>query len=116
MTEEKMIAYCGIICTECPAFIAKQTDSDTLRSATVEEWSSEEFPLTLEDINCNGCLSDGDVFKHCTVCEVRACGIEKGVVTCAHCTEYPCEKLEGLWEFLELDEARKTLDEIRETC
>ncbi len=46
---------------------------------------------------------------------MRACGIEKGVETCAHCTEYPCEKLEGLWEFLELDEAQKTLDDIRKT-
>lgn len=36
---EKMIAFCGIICTECPGFIATQRDSDEERRRVAESWS-----------------------------------------------------------------------------
>lgn len=115
MPEEKMIAFCGLICSECPAFIAKQTNDDELRKKTVDEWSSEEFPLKPEDINCNGCISGGEVFKHCTMCEVRKCATKKGVKTCAHCVEYPCDILEGLWGVFQISQAKEVLDEIKKT-
>ena len=28
---DKMIAFCGIVCTECPAFLATQKDDDKER-------------------------------------------------------------------------------------
>ena len=113
MSEEKMIAFCGLTCSECPAFVAKRTDDNELRKKTVEDWSSPEFPLNPEDINCDGCVTGVDVFKHCTMCEVRKCATDKGVKTCAHCAEYSCDTLEGLWELLQVPHAKETLDGIK---
>jgi len=111
MSEEKVIAFCGLICSECPAFIAKQTDDFELRKKTAEEWSTEEWPLTVTDINCDGCTSGGELASFCAVCEVYKCGTERGLQNCAYCTEYPCDKLEMPWSHS--PEARKVLDEIR---
>ena len=112
---EKIVAYCGLTCSECPAYIARKTNDNEMRKKAVDAWSSDDFPLTIEEINCEGCISEGELFKHCFVCEVRKCGTEKEVANCAYCTEYPCEKLEGLWNFLQTPQARETLDGIKKT-
>ena len=96
-----MQAYCGLICSECGAYIAKQTDDDELRQKTAEAWTSPDYPVSEEEINCDGCKSEDSVlFKHCDMCEVRACAMERGVETCAHCDDYPCLKLQALWDIL----------------
>ncbi|MCK4571680.1 DUF3795 domain-containing protein, partial [candidate division WOR-3 bacterium] len=46
---DKMIAYCGIICTECPAFLATQKDDDEERKKVAEMWSTDEHNIKLED-------------------------------------------------------------------
>ena len=115
MSEEKIVAFCGLLCNECPAYIAKQTNDKELRKKTAERWTSDDFPLKPEDINCDGCIDGKELFKHCTMCEVRKCGLEKGVKNCAYCAEYPCKKLEGLWGLLQAPEAKEILDEIRKT-
>ncbi|MBU6998192.1 MAG: DUF3795 domain-containing protein [Theionarchaea archaeon] len=113
MAEEDMIAFCGLVCNECPAFIAKRTNNDELREKTAEQWSSPEWSVEADEINCDGCTSEGEQFKHCTMCKVRTCGSEKGVLTCAHCTDYPCGFLEELWNMLQISEAKERLDTIR---
>jgi len=47
-----MIAICGLICNDCPAYIATQKDDDEMRKKIAEEWSSDQYPLKPEDINC----------------------------------------------------------------
>ena len=42
---------------------------------------------------------------------MRACGLERGVLNCAHCEDYACEKLEGFLGFV--PDARAILDGIR---
>lgn len=111
MSKEKIIAFCGIVCNECPAFIAKQTDNDELRKKTAEEWTSDEFPLEPKDINCGGCTTEGEVPSFCIICEVRTCGLEKGIQNCAYCADYPCENLEMPWDMS--PKAKEVLDEIR---
>ena len=110
---DKMVAFCGIVCTECPAFIATQKDDDNERTKVAELWSQEfKAETKSEDINCDGCLSEnGRLFNHCTVCEIRKCGREKNVENCAYCDDYACEKL---GKFLEIASgAKTTLDELR---
>ncbi|MHA1484024.1 MAG: DUF3795 domain-containing protein, partial [Candidatus Thorarchaeota archaeon] len=86
---EKMMSYCGLICTNCGAYIAKRTNDDELRSKTAKRWSSPEWTVKPEEINCDGCTSDSDeLFKHCYECGVRACSRERSVETCAHCSDY----------------------------
>lgn len=38
---EKMIAFCGLTCTECPAFIATQKDDDKERKKVAKVWSKD---------------------------------------------------------------------------
>jgi len=112
---EKMIAFCGLTCTECPAFLATQNDDDTERKKTAEIWS-EQYGMALkaEDINCDGCLSDtGKLVGHCNVCKIRKCGQEKSLANCAHCDEYACEKLSNF--FTVAAHSKTTLDGIRST-
>jgi len=71
--------------------------------------------MTLGDINCDGCTTGKEVIPFCEACDVRKCGLEKGVKNCAYCAEYPCKKLEGLWDLLQAPKAKGVLDEIRKT-
>ena len=115
----KIIAYCGLVCTDCPAYIATQADD----RAALEQMAArarEQFNnpnLTVESAMCDGCLgSDGRKCGYCFVCQVRACGMERTVVHCAYCADYArhggCEKLEGFFGFV--PDAKATLDGIRQ--
>lgn len=35
----RMIAFCGLDCARCGAYLATQADDDELRAATAREWS-----------------------------------------------------------------------------
>jgi hypothetical protein len=113
---QKMIAMCGLICNDCPAYIATQKDDDEARKKVTEEWSSEQYPLSPEDINCDGCLAmEKRLCKFCIDCETRQCGLEKGIDNCAYCDEFPCEKLEKHWKMMNAYEAKARLEELRKT-
>jgi hypothetical protein len=110
---EKLIAYCGITCTECPAYIATQKNDDRLRAETAKKWS-EIFKASIkpEDINCDGCAADSKrLFSQVNVCEIRKCARNKNIKNCAYCAQYPCPKLKELFTYI--PEAKTTLEEIR---
>ena len=110
---EKMIAFCGIACHECGAFLATKNDDDEKRSEVAKLWSKQyNADIKPADINCDGCHSEGqNVFGHCKVCEIRKCGKEKNVDNCAHCDEYSCEKLGIILNMV--PDAKRRLDEIK---
>ena len=110
---EQMMAYCGLLCSECPAFIATQKNDDAERRKVAETWSKEfKVDLKPEDINCEGCLVDAEnVFNYCKVCEIRKCAKDKVVVNCAHCDDYGCEKLTKF--FSAAPQVKPRLDEVR---
>ncbi len=112
---KKMIAFCGIPCHECGALEATKNNLDQKRAEVAQLWSKQfNADIKPEDINCDGCLSDGkQIFSYCNVCELRKCGKEKGVANCAHCDEYACSKLEDFFQMV--PESKKTLDEIRDS-
>jgi hypothetical protein len=112
---QEMIAYCGLVCTGCPAYIATQEDDDTMRKQVVEKWSSDQYPMKVEDVNCDGCLCVGTrLMKFCNECEVRTCGSDREVENCAHCEDYVCSKLEKLWSMISSAEAKQRLAKIKE--
>ena len=113
---DRIIAYCGLICTDCPAYIATQADDHDALEQVAAQWREEyNAPdITVESVICDGGLpGDGRHGSHCFECEVRACGIERGVVNCAHCADYACEKLERFFGFA--PDARAVLDEVRQS-
>ena len=111
---EKMVAFCGLICTDCKAFIATQENDDAKRREVAEAWSKAlGKEIKPEEINCEGCLTmDGRHISYCSICEIRKCGMEKEVENCAYCVDYSCEKLINFFE--QVSEAKKTLEEIRQ--
>ena len=113
--EKKIIAYCGLICSDCPAYIATQADDREALEKIVAQWREEyNAPgMTVESILCDGCLDGPRKCGHCAECEIRACGVAKGVLNCAYCDDYACEKLEGFFDFV--PDAKVALDDIRQS-
>ena len=96
----KHIAYCGLNCSSCDAFIATKNNNDKLREKTAKEWTERygkgkrnRPSVKSEDINCRGCLSDGPIYLYCRQCKIRQCGLEKGIKNCKECKDYRCGQL-----------------------
>ena len=98
---QKMTAYCGLVCTNCPTYLATRANDDDARKKTVDLYEKKfGFKLKIEDINCDGCLSvGGKLIGYCRTCEIRKCGMEKKLDACAVCDEQPCGKLKRFHEF-----------------
>jgi len=112
---DRIVAYCGLVCTDCPAYVATQADDRAALERVAAQWREEyDAPdITAASVLCDGCLDGGRKCSHCAECEIRACGVERGVVNCAHCADYACEKLEGFFGFV--PDARAVLDEIQQS-
>ncbi len=109
---EKMIAFCGLVCTDCPIFIATQNNDENEKKKIAERWSTKEYPLSPENMFCDGCLPVGKrTMSFCQDCDVRRCGFERNVENCAHCADYPCAKLDRVLAMG--PQAKATLEEIR---
>jgi len=113
MSEKKLIGMCGIVCSECGAYLATRNSDEALRRKTSEEWS-KLFGVKVDpkDIVCVGCMAPkGKHFHHCSECEIRLCGVKKKVKSCGQCNLYVCGKLEGFFKMA--PGAKAVLDEER---
>lgn len=121
MEIDKLLAYCGLTCSSCPIYLAtRETDKEKQARMRIEiaKFINEHYGMAIkpEDINdCDGCriLSD-KLYSGCNQCEIRKCAQDRGCLTCAHCSEYPCDKLQTLFNSepsakVRLDELRKSL-------
>lgn len=91
-----MIAYCGLNCEKCDAYIATVNNDDALREKTAKLWAEmNNAPITPDMINCMGCRVDGVKTPYCeSMCGIRQCVIKKSVATCGNCAEMDaCEML-----------------------
>lgn len=88
-TRMEMIAYCGLDCKQCDAYIATVNDDQKLRKETALLWSTlNAAPILPEHINCEGCRAGGVKTVYCaSLCAVRKCAIKKEVTTCGDCPE-----------------------------
>jgi hypothetical protein len=111
---DKIIAYCGLTCTECPGYIATQANDHEALERVAAQWREEyNAPdLTVESVICDGCLGTaGRKCGHWFECEIRTCAMALNLANCAHCADYACERLEGFFGFV--PEARATLEGVR---
>lgn len=112
---KRIIAYCGLICNDCPALIATNENDQEKKIELAHQWSNESYKVAPDEINCSGCTTGcNNIFKFCRECDIRLCGVEKEIENCAHCSEYPCNKLDKLFEMspqnkILLDEVRSNL-------
>ena len=107
---KKMIAYCGLDCEACDAYLATKNNDDELRAKTAKLWSElNGADITPEMINCEGCRADGVKTPFCeSLCPIRQCALGKGYETCGRCAGMDtCEKVAMV--ISNNEEARKNL-------
>jgi hypothetical protein len=102
---DKMIAYCGLVCTECPAYVATQANDQEALAKVAAEWREQFDPnITVDTIACDGCLAESErLCSYCSACPMRLCGVERGVANCAVCPDYVhdgvyCDKVATFFE------------------
>ena len=97
-----MMSACGVLCSECPAYLGSARGVAHQRR-TAEAWHRiyglSEKP---EDISCAGCSGPDDQLFHTSRrCKARRCCRLKGFTTCAECPKETCEDLEraqAVWD------------------
>lgn len=92
----KMIAFCGLNCEKCDAYVATKKNDNALREKTAKLWSElNQAEILPEHINCEGCRMNGAKTVFCeSLCEIRKCAQIKALESCAACTEKAeCKKL-----------------------
>ncbi|MDF1513972.1 MAG: DUF3795 domain-containing protein [Anaerolineae bacterium] len=111
---EKMIAYCGIVCTECEAYLATQSQDPAALDVVAAKWREQfDSQITAESIRCDGCLATtSQLCSYCAICPIRLCAMERKEDSCAYCMDYAsCEKLKGYFEHA--PHMKKVLDDMR---
>jgi len=88
-----LLSPCGLYCGVCRVYIAhKENDI---------EFKQELLPIykaygakSVEDMACEGCLSDGIHFPFCRSCTIKDCIKNKGIEGCHQCDGFPCDIIE----------------------
>lgn len=113
--ENKIIAFCGLNCSECEGYKATQANDEAWKERVVAQWRVEfNAPnMDVAAVTCDGCTAvAGRLGAYCSVCEIRACGSQRGVANCAACVDYEsCEKINGFFKVA--PQAKVTLDALR---
>lgn len=113
---ERIIAFCGLVCSECEAYQATQANDQAWKERIAQKWREEYHAdgITADAVNCDGCQTvGGRTIGYCAECKIRACGRERGVSTCAACADYPgCQLIQDFIK--QVPSAKTTLDALRE--
>ena len=84
------IAYCGLDCAACDAYLATLHNDQALREKTAAKWTELNHVTILpEQICCEGCRENGKKTVFCeSLCAIRQCAMQKGVETCGSCPDF----------------------------
>jgi hypothetical protein len=112
--ENKIIAYCGIVCSECDAYQATQANDMAALERVVAAWREEyKADFTAAGIACDGCLAtEGSICSHCFECKTRACAFEHSVASCAYCPDFGCDTIKAHMNYAP-PEQRQLLETMR---
>jgi hypothetical protein len=106
---ETMIACCGLICTDCPAFIATKANDEKKAQKTADLWAKQfGVKVAVAHVWCDGCTVGGKKCAHCAECEIRACAMGRGAANCGRCPDFSCDKTEKF--FAMVPPAREVLE------
>lgn len=88
------LAYCGLNCGECAVYLASVRKDTAGQIRLADEYSTDTYKFSKEDMYCLGCHSDTVSQKMCGDCEIRLCCTKKSYKSCAECGGFPCSTLE----------------------
>ena len=109
---KRMVAYCGIVCSECDGFVATQKgDRKALEELAKKAKADFGVDTTADGCMCDGCLpAKGRKIDYTSKCEIRACAVGKKLENCGHCPDYACDKLSAFHKMAK--KAKPVLDAI----
>lgn len=97
-----MISACGVICSDCPAYHAKEKGIE-YQQRLAEAWHRiYGLNEAAGSLSCGGCFGpDEEVFHNCRGCDARNCCRSNFFGSCAECPNEDCpdlEKAQSNWE------------------
>ncbi len=118
MTSTEILSYCGLICSNCPIYLAGREQDEQKKAILITEiihTCRDFYGIDYKEVDittCDGCTSlEGRIFSGCVNCKIRECCSTKGHQNCAYCNEYPCVNLTET--FKNEETAKLHLDQIR---
>lgn len=111
--DNRHIAYCGLDCNMCPAFLFTRAGNESGLEETAKRWSEASGErIDGKSIACDGCKSSSSRKNvYCSRCPIANCAKGKGYETCAECGEFPCSTLINHPAFD--SEAQSNLEKLR---
>ncbi|MFX1375126.1 MAG: DUF3795 domain-containing protein [Promethearchaeota archaeon] len=109
LKNEKYFAVCGLECSNCKIFKAR--DNQEIANELVSYFEGQWENVKMEDFHCNGCRDEVDCWS--PDCRIRKCCVySKKLDYCYECQEFPCE---GLNEWAHTsEEYESALDNLKE--
>ena len=99
-TEERMIAVCGLDCTECDI---RRIPTDDEAAKRMVRWFRQMGWLKEDEgvseiiersMYCKGCRGDRSVHWDANCKILHCCVDQKGLTSCHECDDFVCERLE----------------------
>jgi predicted RNA-binding Zn-ribbon protein involved in translation (DUF1610 family) len=121
-----LAAACGTYCGACPAYLAKHSEDEQIKTKLQKRSSSgpakamKGIPPSnwMDGLLCDGCLSGGMLAAHCKTCNIRLHAANKqNDSRCSDCEELPCYRITNLMNmgrYLHRQEYLPNLKKIRE--
>lgn len=88
-----LLAPCSLYCGVCGVFFATRDNNDAFLEKLVGVYKGTVpgmDDLKIDDLKCDGCLSDNRVSIFCRVCSIKSCAKEKKIDGCHQCDDFPC--------------------------
>lgn len=90
MEGEHLAGVCGLYCGACTAYRVRH-DKERKDAGRILQSLAEQWNVPVEQVTCEGCLSEGPRSPFCTECEIRRCAMtSNGVTRCSDCSKFPC--------------------------
>lgn len=83
-------AACGIDCTECDIYRAREQPQ---LASSVASWFKKNRGVRVEQVGCDGCGRNQSTDS--PDCWIPACVARNGAATCKDCSSFPCPRLQS---------------------
>jgi hypothetical protein len=103
MDYRQMTAPCGLDCFNCPRYLANE--NERIRAQLeVRIKAIKAQDVHIDNWLCKGCRNEKGkcVPPNMESCKAYKCVMEKGLYSCADCSDFPCDNLQPFAEHAQL--------------